>query len=277
MPRTPSLLLLALSAVCLNATAEADPPCPADRLAAIDRHGTPHDSRGHGPDPGSEEWASTVEWQLGLRGQADLPARGSLAWCGRIEAALQQRDDKARLYASRPGPAFSCRAVQPGSIPDLVCADTALGALDRRLAAVFAQARRRATREHPPVLQAEQRGWVKGRDDCWKAQDRRACVADTYVTRIAELQARYRLVAHRGPFRFVCGDTPADEVLVTHFRTDPPTLIAERGDASSLMFLQPAASGSRYAGRNESFWEHHGEATVVWGYGAPEMRCVLRR
>jgi hypothetical protein len=34
-----------------------------------------------------------------------------------------------------------------------------------------------------------------------------------------------------------------------------------------------AASGSRYQGRNETFWEHHGEATVTWGLEASSMVC----
>jgi hypothetical protein len=40
------------------------------------------------------------------------------------------------------------------------------------------------------------------------------------------------------------------------------------------MTQQPAASGSRYQGRNESYWEHQGEARVVWGWQAPELRCL---
>ncbi len=57
------------------------------------------------------------------------------------------------------------------------------------------------------------------------------------------------------------------------FPTDLPTLYAERGDSVSLMFLQPSASGTKYQGRNETFWEHQGEAKVTWGYVAPEMHC----
>ena len=48
---------------------------------------------------------------------------------------------------------------------------------------------------------------------------------------IAELQARYRLVPANGPFRFMCEDNPTNEVVVTFFKTDPPTIIAERGDS----------------------------------------------
>jgi hypothetical protein len=64
-------------------------------------------------------------------------------------------------------------------------------------------------------------------------------------------------------------------VIATFFETDPPTLIAERGDQVSLMVLQPAASGSRYQGRNEMLWEHHGEATITWGFDGPAMHCTL--
>jgi len=39
------------------------------------------------------------------------------------------------------------------------------------------------------------------------------------------------------------------------------------------MLAVPSGSGAHYQGRNESFWEHQGEALVTWGYGAKEMTC----
>ncbi|TWA72903.1 uncharacterized protein FBZ82_102505 [Azospirillum brasilense] len=177
------------------------------------------------------------------------------------------------LAAEPSGPSFSCAGVGTGSIERMVCTDPALSALDRKLAGVYGEAARNAENEHPPVLKAEQRGWIKGRNDCWKADDRRACVEEQYRLRIAELQARYRLVPAIGPVRFACDGQAANELTATFFETDPPTMIAERGDAVSLMVGQPAASGARYQGRNESFWEHQGEARVTWGYGAAEMSC----
>jgi uncharacterized protein len=166
--------------------------------------------------------------------------------------------------------------VLEGSIEKLICEDAALSGLDRQLSDVYAAAARKATNEHPPVLKAEQRGWIKGRDECWKSDDRRQCVEDAYRRRIAELQARYRLVPGTDPFTYVCDGDPVNEVIVMFFPTEPPTLIAERGDSVSLMYLQQSGSGSRYQGRNESFWEHQGEALITWGYGAPEMRCKKR-
>ena len=171
------------------------------------------------------------------------------------------------------GPSFDCQKVEGGSIEELVCHDTELATLDRKLSMVFKQASKKASNEHPPVLKAEQRGWIKGRNDCWKSQDHRQCVKDVYLLRISELQARYQLIAGTEPIVFVCNDNPADQVIVTFFKSDLPTLIAERGDSVSLMYQQPSASGTKYQGRNETFWEHQGEAAITWGYDAPEMHC----
>jgi uncharacterized protein len=109
------------------------------------------------------------------------------------------------------------------------------------------------------------KGWIKGRNECWKASDWRECVKNEYEHRIVELQAWYRLVPTNGPVSFICDGNPANEVVVTFFRTEPQTLIAEHGDSVSLMYLQPSGSGSKYQGRNETFWEHQGEATITLG------------
>lgn len=175
------------------------------------------------------------------------------------------------------GPAFDCHKVADGSIAALICASPPLSALDRQLATVYAAATRKAANEHPPTLKAEQRGWIKGRDECWKSDDKTGCVREAYRQRIAELQARYRLVEARGPFHYRCAGQPGNELVVTFFATEPATLIAERGDSVSLMYSQPSGSGARYEGRNESFWEHHGEARVRWGADAAEMDCSVAR
>ena len=178
--------------------------------------------------------------------------------------------------AETQGPSYDCENGEAGSIEEMICMDMGLSALDHRLAEVYAMATEKAVNEHPPILKAEQRGWIKGRNDCWKSDDVRGCVQNTYRRRIAELQAEYRLVPGNGPVTFICDGDPTNEVIATFFRTDPPTLIAERGDQVSLMYLQPSASGSKYQGRNESLWEHGGEAVVTWGYGSKKMRCMVR-
>ena len=237
------------------------------------------DGQGHGPDLGSTEWQSVVEFKLGIRGKEGVPRRNTDAWCRYIDQIVQSsrmgesESGKISHSAKASAPSFACNSVKPGSMEALVCADAELSILDRKLAEVFAAATKKATNEHPPLLKAEQRGWIKGRNDCWKSKDQRSCVQEEYTRRIAELQARYRLVPFNGPVRFVCDGNPANEVIATFFQTEPPTLIAERGDETSFMILQPSGSGTRYQGRNETFWEHQGAATITWGYGQPEMHC----
>ena len=239
------------------------------------------DNQGHGPDIGSDEWKSVIEFKLGIRDEPNLPNRDSEAWCRHIDQIVRERHaassnsslDKSGL-AKIIGPSYDCTKVEANSIEEMICKDNELSALDRKLSNVYSAAAQKATNEHPPVLKAEQRGWIKGRNECWKADDERACIQYAYQRRIAELEARYRLVNGSDPVRFICDENPANEVIVTFFQTDPPTLIAERGDSISLMYLQPSASGTKYQGRNKTFWEHQGEASITWGYGAQKMRCI---
>jgi uncharacterized protein len=183
----------------------------------------------------------------------------------------------ANVGAGDPqGPSYDCSQAEVGSIEALICEDEALSLLDRQLADVYAEATVKSINAHPPTLKAEQRGWIKGRNECWKSENQQSCVRDAYRLRIAELQARYRLVPSIGPIFYTCDGEPTNEVIATFFRTDPPTLVAERGDQVSLMVLQPSASGSNYQGGNASLWEHGGEAIIVWGYGSPEMRCTKK-
>jgi uncharacterized protein len=155
------------------------------------------------------------------------------------------------------GPSFDCSKAKKGSVEELICKDDALSAMDQKMATVYAEAVQKAINEHPPVLKAEQRGWIRGRNDCWKSADKRECVDQSYRRRIAELQARYRLVTERGPFWYSFDGDPRKEVVVTFFETEPPTLVAERGDQISLMYLEPSSSGAKYKGRNAAY--HSGE------------------
>nr|WP_010133571.1 MliC family protein [Microbulbifer agarilyticus] len=175
--------------------------------------------------------------------------------------------------APQAGPSFDCAKAR-GEVEQLICKDEKLAALDNQLASVYTAAAAKAANEHPPVLKAMQRGWIKGRNDCWKSDDKQQCIAETYQRRIAELQAKYRLVERRGPIFYACEGNPANEVVINFFETTPPTLIAERGDSVALMYLEPSASGTRYKGKNDSFWEHQGQASLVWGYGAAEISCM---
>ena len=65
---------------------ESQTLCPAARLAALEVAVGSDDGAGHGPDIGSNEWHSAIEFRRGLRGRKDLPKRGTIAWCKYVES-----------------------------------------------------------------------------------------------------------------------------------------------------------------------------------------------
>ena len=179
------------------------------------------------------------------------------------------------LTAARAkGPAFDCSKAQ-GEVEQLICKDEGLSALDRKLDEVYKAALAKARDDVPRFLRTEQRGWIGGRDECWKAKDGtyltaswqakdvRECVEGNYRIRISELQGLIRLVPSKGPVFYACNDS-FGEVVATFFETDPPTARLERGDKTVTAWLVPAGSGSKYEGQNVEFWTKGKEASVTW-------------
>ena len=263
------LTLVACSSVKLDS--QQTPLCSPAWYQSVDYRLVTSDGQGHGPDVGADEWKSVVEFRLGIRGKAGIPARNSEEWCRYIDnkisaVRLSKTHDQSEM------PSFDCNVVRPGSTEDAICKDESLITLDLKLAAVYAQAVALSANEQPPhYLAAEQRGWIKGRNDCWKSNDERSCIADSYTRRITELQAKYKLVSQQGPIFYYCNNQAANEVVVTFFQTEPLTLIAERGDSVSLMYKK--SGEAIYEGRNESFKEQEGNTWITWGYGTAAMAC----
>lgn len=167
MNRCLPVLFLGLAACTSGPGPSSDDACSDAWYRALERKVMTGDGQGHGPDVGSEEWKSAVEFRLGLRGRAEVPARDGGDWCRYIEARVRE--------------------------------------------------------------------------------------------------------VGTGPVRFVCEG--GGEVVVTFFRTAPPTLVAEHGGEVARMHAAPSASGAKYEGHHRMFWEHQGEARIVWGEGAAEMLC----
>ncbi|WP_127023304.1 lysozyme inhibitor LprI family protein [Rheinheimera mangrovi] len=178
-----------------------------------------------------------------------------------------------QLQAAAADNQINCQAKELGTVDQLICSDQELLKQDQQLAEVYQQALAKAANERPPVLKAEQRGWVKGKAECWKEDDKKACASVHYTQRIAELQARYELVASSKKLVLGCENNPAHEISLCYYPTTPATLIADYGDRVSLMYQQADLS---YAGRNEKLSEQAGVFTVQWGYEAPLMSCKTK-
>jgi hypothetical protein len=59
--------------------------CSNEWFTKIDRQLVTGDGQGHGPDLGSSEWRSVIEFKLGIRGDSSLPTRNSAQWCDYID------------------------------------------------------------------------------------------------------------------------------------------------------------------------------------------------
>jgi uncharacterized protein len=86
-------------------------------------------------------------------------------------------------------PSFDC-ARATHDVEKLICKDAELAGLDQSLAELYATLLKHTPESKQGALKTEQRGWVKGRDDCWKDSDVRGCVAREYHARIRELKDR---------------------------------------------------------------------------------------
>lgn len=149
-------------------------------------------------------------------------------------------------------PTFDCNKAA-SSAEEAICASDDLAALDRELAAHYARAVKDAGlgAERLAELKAMQRGWIKGRDDCWKSSvGLEQCVAAEYAFRIAEIRTGYAASrdgesGSAGPFPYVCDgmDIPLSVVFVN---AGTPRAVVSNRDGAFVATAGPAGSGVRY-------------------------------
>ena len=199
-------------------------------------------------------------------------------WSKNTFSALLATAVTATAFAEEPG--FDCAKAQ-GSVEKLVCSDAALAALDRKLNEVYKAAMTKAGSANSASnlaaeLRAEQGGWVKGRNECWKANGQptwitatwtvstvKDCVDAQYRLRTSELQSEWRLLPPRTVF-YTCQNNPANEVVANVFDTDPTTIRLERGDTTVTLWRVGDASTGNYEGQNVSLVQQGNALKVNW-------------
>lgn len=65
-------------------------PCSDQWNQFVEQNVPTGDGQGHGPDQGSSEWRSVVEFKLGIRGDPEIPARDTDEWCTYIDKKLSE-------------------------------------------------------------------------------------------------------------------------------------------------------------------------------------------
>ena len=157
------------------------------------------------------------------------------------------------------GPSFDC-AQADSQAEKMVCDDPQLMALDRQLADEYEKAMARPHFDRTS-LEAAQRSWASGRDDCWKASDVHRCVLESYQTRLFELRSTDPAVATPPTVTYRC---PDDKPFTAEFygQFDPKAAVLTWGTDTAIVFAEESASGARYGRDGVDFWEHQGEVTV---------------
>jgi uncharacterized protein len=150
-------------------------------------------------------------------------------------------------------PSFDC-AKAVSEAERLVCGDAELAALDRQLSARY--------REAKDADPAAQRGWAKGRDDCWKAPDARLCVLEAYRTRLVELAIAAPGTVVPKAVEYRCSNNREPFTMTYYNDLDPQAAVMTLGNDQAIVFPQPAASGAKYGRVGVEYWEHQGEASV---------------
>ncbi len=176
--------------------------------------------------------------------------------------------------AAAQGPAFPC-AKAAGTVEKQICGDAELATLDRQLDSVYKAATAKATGKMVAALRAEQRGWVKGRNDCWKATQPtwitatwtvdtvRGCIDAQYRLRTAELQAVWQLLPPR-TVAYACQNNPANELVLSYFASNPATVRLERGDRSKTLWQVGQPAAGQFEGQNVSLLRQGDAVTLNW-------------
>lgn len=178
------------------------------------------------------------------------------------------------LSALAQSPTFDCKKVK-GEVEKLICSDSALATLDQKLEAAYKAASAKAKGTLITQLRSEQRGWVKGRNDCWKVNGQqtwitatwtvdtiKGCVDAQYRLRTSELQSVWQLLPPK-TVAYACQNNPANELVANFYETDPATIRLERGDRTMTMWSVDAATDGKYEGQNISLVQNDGEVRVT--------------
>lgn len=171
-------------------------------------------------------------------------------------------------------PAFDCTKAH-GEVEKMICRDSGLAALDQKMQKVFDQAMLAYPETEKPLQRAMQRGWIKGRNECWKDVDVRACTEYEYKTRIIDLQITSGQLEVPPAVALDCNDNSQPFTAVFYEQTDPKSAVLTRGNDQIIVLAKPTASGTKYVGRNVTYNEHQGEIKINWFDN--KLECKAKR
>lgn len=208
-----------------------------------------------------------------------------------LSACNDGRDDaqpSANGVTSKEEPQRATQQANPGAVDcarasgqaqQLVCSDAQLSAIAREADRLYRLVNAQPDPDPSDRLIDNQRMWAGARDNCWKDDDLRQCVVNSYAGRIAGLRMQ---LARRdedkgissGPVSFRCGEALGTIEAtfiqgapgVVHLQLFGAVAPRTRPLAGITFFQVESASGAKYEGQVEgeawSFWYKGREATL---------------
>lgn len=167
--------------------------------------------------------------------------------------------------AQDTGPSYDCTKAS-GSVEEAVCASMSLSALDREVATLYGLAKSSVSGSDADRLTAYQRGWIKGRNDCWKAGDRmQHCIAAAYLDRIHDLRTEFAAARSNtggsfGPFIYTCDGMEAPISVVF---ADIYASVRSGNQTLTLPHVRSGSGGKYEDDAGNMIWSKGGDAQLV--------------
>lgn len=216
----------------------------------------PHDGDGI-RNLGCEGGLTYARWSDATKAEREAAAKRR--WC-RISYNGAEGWAAGRFLAEGNAPmqgvarSFDC-AKADNSAEEAVCDDPRLARLDVELSRLYQLALNgpNMSSDRLRELKSMQRGWIKGRDDCWKSDvGLNGCIAGSYAIRIDEIRTGYFDARQddsngisTGPFAYDCAGLGA-ALSAVFVAADPALLSMRWRDYWITPVAVPAGSGSKY-------------------------------
>ncbi len=188
-------------------------------------------------------------------------------------------------WGAAADPSFDCTKAE-NDAEVAICASDMLADLDVEVTRLYRLAVAGVSGARRDELKAMQRGWIKGRDECWKSSlGLETCIANEHAFRIMDLRTGYASARDRdetgislGPKVLNCDGFDA-AIGVVFVNSSAPMAVLKWRDMAVALSSVPSGSGAKYEsdafldGASSLFTE--GDEALFMPPGGAELKCRI--
>lgn len=184
--------------------------------------------------------------------------------------------DYSKPKPAYTAPSYNCEQKNLSSVEVLICNNSLLAAKDLALHERYKQLTTTVTDDaFARYVKVTQRGWIKGRNECWKSEPVDVCVNNEYAARMAKLDTLFRHYHEAPVVKLSCDTEPQVHYWFRRYNTDPLTATVSSEGASWLLYRETAEdspSSEEYRGPDASLTV----ASNMYKLTLPETEVPLR-